>query len=369
MKKNQTGERIANALEAQIHACDLLGSPLTKAVLEICLENFKADGIVASLTRGWVGDPLDDNVPLRLAGFIHFNALGGDAGLAPHFESCGGVFAADKKPELARAVLACFIQHEAEARRFFRRTPQTNETGRAGILLLGFSEIARRTELPLRLREMGASAGLNLLFDKFNYEIETANGPVTWGAADSALTISTQLRGAVPPPLQADIEITDRAGCDLFPVAINDAEARRALEAWVWGDMSARRARLLAALSIADASPPELQRADAAGWVAAQIMQRPPRQTTVLYHSIVWPYLDVSQRMAIESAFAQAGETVTPDAPLAWLKMDHDHIQSFSHLSYRLWTGDNGPEGEDVFIGPCHPHGADIELTEAFDAG
>ena len=70
-------DKIAAALEAQIHACDVLGSPLTKAVLEICLDDFLADGIVATLTRGWAGDPLDDNVPLRLAGFIHFSALGG----------------------------------------------------------------------------------------------------------------------------------------------------------------------------------------------------------------------------------------------------------------------------------------------------
>ena len=358
-------EKIAAALEAQIHACDLLGSPLTKAVLEICLDDFLADGIVATLTRGWAGDPLDDNVPLRLAGFIHFSALGGDAGLHPHFESCGGIFQATAKTDLARAVLDCFTRREGDARRFFRRTPQTNETGRAGVLLLGFSEIARRTGLPLNLAEMGASAGLNLLFDKFNYQIETTDGLVTWGPADSALSISSHWRGASPPPLQGEIEIAARAGCDLFPVIISDAQARRALEAWVWGDMSERRVRLLAALSIADKAPPELARADAAGWVAAQIMNRPRGQTTVLYHSLVWPYLDVSQRMAIESSFAQAGETVTPDTPLAWLKMDHDHIQSFSHLSYRLWTGENGPEGEQVFIGPCHPHGADIELRDA----
>ena len=215
---------------------------------------------------------------------------------------------------------------------------------------------------------MGASAGLNLLFDKFHYQIETDDGPLTWGPADSALTISGQWRGPSPPPLQSEIEIVARAGCDLFPVDIGDAEARRALEAWVWGDMSERRARLLAALTIADQTPPQLVRADAAGWVAAQIMNRPRGQVTVLYHSLVWPYLDVSQRMAIESSFAQAGETVTPDTPLAWLKMDHDHIRSFSHLSYCLWTGENGPEGEQVFIGPCHPHGAELELRDVFAA-
>ena len=296
--------KIAAAFETQIHLCEVLGSPLTKAVLEICLDDFLADGIVATLTRGWAGDPLDENVPLRMAGFIHFSALGGN-GLAPAFCKLRRNIQAAGKGRLARAVLDCFTRHEGDARRFFRRTPQTNETGRAGVLLLGFSEIARRTGLPLNLAEMGASAGLNLLFDKFHYQIETDDGPLTWGPADSALTISGQWRGPSPPPLQSEIEIVARAGCDLFPVDIGDAEARRALEAWVWGDMSERRARLLAALTIADQTPPQLVRADAAGWVAAQIMNRPRGQVTVLYHSLVWPYLDVSQRMAIESSFAK----------------------------------------------------------------
>ena len=97
----------------------------------------------------------------------------------------------------------------------------------------------------------------------------------------------------------------------MFPVDIGEAEARRALEAWVWG-ICPNAARGLSGFVIADKAPPQLVRADAAGWVAAQIMNRPRGQVTVLYHSLVWPYLDVSQRMAIESSFAQAGETVTP---------------------------------------------------------
>ena len=105
MNNKLKNDKIATALEAQIHACGVLGSPLTKAVLEICLNDFLTDGIVATLTRGWAGDPLDDNVPLRLAGFIHFSALGGDAGLRPHFASCGGTFQAQGKYALARAAV------------------------------------------------------------------------------------------------------------------------------------------------------------------------------------------------------------------------------------------------------------------------
>ena len=138
-----------------------------------------------------------------------------------------------------------------DARRFFRRTPQTNETGRAGVLLVGFSEIARRTGLPLNLAEMGASAGLNLLFDKFHYQIETADGPLTWGPPDSALTISSQWRGVSPPPLQSDIEIAAAPVAICFPSILAKLKRARAGGLGLGRYVRTPRA-LLAALSIAD---------------------------------------------------------------------------------------------------------------------
>lgn len=357
-------DKLLTAFEAQKNACNMLGSPLTTAIVGFCRDDFAAGGPVADLVRGWQGDPLNDNVPLRLAGFVHFLALGGDA-IARFFLSCGGTFDAQDEEALRADLQKIFFKHRDAARAFLRRTPQTNETGRAAMLLLGFSEVAKRTGLPLRLREMGASAGLNLFFDQFHYALDTDKGALHWGDATSALTLNAEWRGT-PPALADKIDIADRRGCDLRPVDITDATERRALEAWVWGDMPARRARLLAALEIADKTPPQIDRADAAGWVAAQILDRPKGQATVLYHSIVWPYLGVAQRFAIESAFAQAAENVTPDAPLIWLKMDGRELGTIAQLSYKIWTGDNGVSGEEVILGPCHPHGVDMEIEAAF---
>jgi hypothetical protein len=75
----------------------------------------------------------------------------------------------------------------------------------------------------------------------------------------------------------------------------------------------------------------------------------------------------VSQRFAIESAFAQAAENIRPDAPLVWLKMDGRELGTIAQLSYRIWTGENGPEGEEMIIGPCHPHGVDLEINAGFN--
>jgi hypothetical protein len=353
------------AFEAQQNACDLLGSPLTRDVVRFCADDVEAGGIIGALVRGWQGDALSDNVPLRLAGFAHFQALSGDEALAGFYQSCGGAYDAGERAALGAALRQAFTREEKAARHFLRSTPQTNETARAAMLLLGFSEIAKKLHLPLRLREMGASAGLNLFFDKFHYRLATDKGEMQWGDEKSPLALEATWRGT-PPPLSDKMEIASRRGCDLFPVDISARQERLKLESWVWGDMPARRARLLAALQIADKALPEIDRADGAGWVAAQIMQRPPGQATVLYHSIVWPYLSVAQRFAIESAFAQAGEDVRPDAPLIWLKMDGRELGTIAQLSYRIWDGQNGPEGEEVIIGPCHPHGVDLEITAAF---
>ena len=358
-------KKITTAFEAQRQACEMLGSPLTRDVVGFCANDFAANGVIAELVRGWQGDPLNDNVPLRLAGFAHYATLQGDADLACFYESCGGIYAESDHGALSDALAAMFRRQEKAARQFLRSAPQTNETGRAAMLLLGFSEITKRTRLPLRLREMGASAGLNLFFDKFHYRLATDKGDETWGPTDSPLSLAAQWRGRAPT-LVDEMTVASRQGCDLFPVNISDDDARLKLQSWVWGDMPDRRARLLAALAIADKAPPQIDRADAAGWVAAQIMQRPSGQATVLYHSIVWPYLTVSQRFAIESAFAQAAEDVRPDAPLVWLKMDGRELGTIAQLSYRLWTGDNGPQGEEVIIGPCHPHGLDLDITAEF---
>ena len=357
-------DKMTTAFKAQQQACEMLGSPLTRDVVGFCADDFAANGIIAELVRGWQGDPLNDNVPLRLAGFAHYAALQGDENLARFYESCGGAYTQDQDA-LAQALDHMFRREEKTARRFLRSAPQTNETGRAAMLLLGFSEISKRLGLPLRLREMGASAGLNLFFDRFHYRLATDRGDERWGPPDSPLSLAAQWRGT-PPALADEIEIASRRGCDLFPVNIADTDERMKLQSWVWGDMPDRRARLLAALEIADIAPPEIDRADAAGWVAAQIMARPSGQATVLYHSIVWPYLNVSQRFAIESAFAQAAEEVRPDAPLVRLKMDGRELGTIAQLSYRIWSGENGPEGEEVILGPCHPHGRDLEITAPF---
>jgi hypothetical protein len=59
------------------------------------------------------------------------------------------------------ARIADFMSHE----------PQTNEVRRSAVLLPGFLTIAAETGLPLRILELGASAGLNQLWDRRHYRL------------------------------------------------------------------------------------------------------------------------------------------------------------------------------------------------------
>ena len=150
------------------------------------------------------------------------------------------------------------------------------------------------------------------------------------------------------------IDVSDRRGCDLFPIDLGDATARRRMASYIWGDMAQRADRQQQALAALKGQVPVIDRADAAGWVAAQIMQRPAGETTVLFHSLVWPYLNVSQRMAVESSFEQAAETASPDKPLVWCGW----MLTASTMK-RCW---NMIYGRAVRcknrLAVCHPHGA-----------
>ena len=133
--------------------------------------------------------------------------------------------------------LARFVDHE----------PQTNEVRRSACLAPGFLALAEAKPLPMRIFELGASAGLNQLWDRYAYDLGDAGA---WGPPDSPVRIPTDWRGP-PPPLDARIEVTERAACDRKPVDLADPAARQRLRAYVWADQRDRLDRLDAAVAAA----------------------------------------------------------------------------------------------------------------------
>jgi hypothetical protein len=157
---------------------------------------------------------------------------------------------------------------------------QTNEPARCAVLLPLLAALPQ----PLALLEVGASAGLCLLPDRYAYRY----GDVRLGS--SPVEIECALRGDVPVPERLP-EVAWRAGIDLDPVDVADPEACRWLRALVWPDEPGREERLDAALAIARADPPRVVRGAVVELLEPLAAEAPADATLVVFHTAVLAYL------------------------------------------------------------------------------
>lgn len=201
--------------------CVQLGSPLSGVVLSAVADDIAAGGIAASITEAWPSDPFADNLATRFLGGLHRLALDGKApDLAAFYPSCGGAWNGEP---LDSAVAEALRHHDIFLGDYIVLPPQTNEVGRSAALHGGFLTAAKATQLHLSLREIGTSAGLNLLWDQFRY----TNNAYSWKMTTHDVWIETDWEGE-PPDTTAPLQIVDRAGCDISPLDVrNPNDARR----------------------------------------------------------------------------------------------------------------------------------------------
>lgn len=338
----------------QIAGCEAFGSPFSAAVLRIVQDDINAGGPFSALSELWAGREAGALIaavaPLRLLGGLHYLALTGAApGLAAVFPPRA---AACDTARLRSEVIAAGRVHAAILSRFTESPPQTNEVRRSIALLGGFLTVARDTGLPLRCLEIGASAGLNLNWDRFRYDLGRHG---TWGEASSPLVVDAEWDGGAPP-LGAVARVIERVGCDRAPIDVSDPDQALRLTAYVWADQAERLARTRAAIDIARRYPPPLEAGDAGVW-AMRMAQPKPGMATVLYHSVVWYYLSGDTRAAIMAAIRRAGETANAESPFAWLRMEPQSLDPAAMMGLRLtlWPG-----GEERALAEVHPHGAKV---------
>lgn len=341
----EEAETVAGLLRYQGVACGYVGSPLYEDLLGRAADDYEQGGPTGEVLAGHEDDPKDSALALRLMGAVHRLVLEGELPELAHLYE-----AADRDPERTwiafRTVLG---ERTADLRPLVERPVQTNEVGRCAALLPGFLAVAARTGLPLRLLEVGASAGLNLRWTEYRYEA----GGFAWGRPGSPLRIGFELSGAEIPAVAATV--AERAGCDASPVDPAGEDGRLTLLSYVWPDQVVRMERVRAALELAAGDPIAVERARAVDWTAARLARPANGLATVVYHSIVLQYLSEPEREAFAAAVVEAGRRATAEAPLAWLRMEPDGERAAIRLA--TWPG-----GEDRLLARAGYHGTPVEL-------
>jgi hypothetical protein len=334
-------------LRLQREGCRMLGSSLYVTVLDGVLADVAAGGVCAGILGPRAGDTANSALPLRFLGSVHRLVLDGHApALAAHYPSTGG----SPGPTLVDDFLGAVADSRPEIEDRIELGVQTNEVGRSAALVGGYAEVARRSGgLPLRVLEIGASAGLNLRWDGFWYD----TGASTFGDPASGVRFEGWWDGE-PPDLATGAVVARREGCDRSPIDVTGDDGRTTLRSYVWPDQLERLARLDAALAVADRVPATVEAADAGEWLERRLADPAPGLVTVVVHSIVWQYVAAESRDRMRTALAAAGGQATPEAPLSWLRLEPAGATADLRLTW--WPGG----GEEV-LGLAGFHGRPVQ--------
>jgi hypothetical protein len=302
-------------LDGHIALARAAGAPFYAELLELMREDAAADGPVRVALRGHEHDRIAEWDAFRILAGVHRMVLAGDADeLRKHFPSTGGDGDAAAAWPAIRALIASGRAELVEA---LAHPLQTNAPSRSKALVGALCLVAERTGLPLRLLELGASAGLNLRLDRFRYEQDG----VGFGPPDSPVRFVDFLTGG-RPPLASGFVVAERSGCDLNPVDPTTDEGRLTLLSCILPDEFERYGLLEQAIEVARETPAVVERADLAEWIAARLAEPRFGVATVVIHTIVWAYLPDDVRESAEATIGAASERATTEAPLALLTFE-----------------------------------------------
>jgi len=288
--------------------------------VELC-RRFAHDPVVARI----VGDDPPWDAPLRLLGGLHYLVLAGDASWDDPLET-----------------------HETFLREFVRtQGVQTNEVQRSWVLLPCFlraAELLGADELDVV--ELGPSAGLNLVWDRYRYSYAEGD----WGPPGARLSLTGEERVRVRASLLGrKLRVARRIGIDLAPIDVTTGEGARLLQCFVWAGQDERFERLTRAIEVVRANRPELVRGDLARELPHVLRDRP----TLVFQTAVFPYLSDETRAEARAALSR---TATPVA----------FVTAGSPRGTQQGWGmriERYPSGEREFVGNADFHGAWLDYS------
>ena len=222
-----------------------------------------SEPLYATLSRAIAGDremlellllaPYPQRRPVLLFAATHDLLLAGAAHpLARFYRSVAP--AGDVRLDVDHAFAAfadfCIQQRDALVVSLRERTMQTNEVGRCAGLRLMLAGLER--EQPLALIDVGCSAGLNLLVDRYRFHYRLPDRSVRKIGSDSAVVIPAAFEGDVSVLDGTEMPaIVGRFGIDLEPLDVRDPRDARWLGACVWPSEVERHVRLAGAIALA----------------------------------------------------------------------------------------------------------------------
>ena len=338
-------DSILKAIEVQSQACASLGAPFSAGLLDCAKTDLASGGITSELLDPWTGAPIEgivrDAVALRLLASLHYLVLSGRAPeLAVRYPPNG----IDPDDAWSTARIA-FATNRKTVADFLTHEPQTNEVRRAACMLGGFMTIAHATRFPLRCFELGASAGLNSLWDKFLYRIDEQ----AWGNPNSAVVLSCRWTGTAPR-LDPTLAVAERRACDRKPVDIRQPDQAIRLMSYCWAEQHERIERLRSAIALATDFRMEVDAQEASQWVAQAAPEK--GMSTTVFHSLVWQYMPPHEQAEVSAILLSHASRATPSAPFAWLRMELEEAAKQFQLRLTMW-----PSGEERLLAVVHPHG------------
>lgn len=223
---------------------------------------------------------------------------------------------------------------------------QTNEPRRCAVVLPYLAQEADRLGEPVHVIEIGASAGLNLCFDKYAYRYTSGT---TIG--HSTLVLEAEDRGLVPVPERTPF-VQHRVGIDLHPVDVTDPAEVAWLDALVWPEHAERRRRLATALAIRRTEKLEMVRGDASAVISGVARRLPTGGPLLIWHSFTLNQFTAEQRDALDAAVSEIARR-----------------RSVSRIGWEYW--DRNQAWPEVRVGLTrdsmrsvargHPHGEWVE--------
>jgi hypothetical protein len=346
-------DHLVRTLRSQGRFCGGSGSPMYAELFELVASDVEADGVFAAILAGHEDDSARHAVPLRLLGGLHRLVLDSRArALRRWYPSVGGTWdAAAAWPEIVRTA----EDRTDELTAALIQPPQTNEVGRSAALIGGLLRLLRpeghQLDFPVRLFEIGTSAGLNLRADHYRYRYSSGQ----WGPDDSPVTIDDAWHGRLPPG--GAVRIVERDGYDIAPIDVTGPDGEVTALSYVWPDQSARLERLRGAIAVAREVPARLHRRTAADAVAGLTLA--DGTLTVLWHSITWQYLSAEEQAAVRDGIAALGERASASSPFAYLTLEPARDGPGAAIRF-LVQACRWPGGEPQVLGECHPHGPPV---------